>query len=69
MSSVTSQVVAKGSNLLEPDETSMLETLQISREFMKLMREGHLSLRNLENFAEDEEEVESLNLSSFQLIF
>ena len=44
----------------------MITALRISKDFMKFMRESHshLSLRNSEDFVEDKEEAESLNLNS-----
>ena len=70
VNSVLNQTVTKGSVLLAPNEIVMLATLQMSRELMKLMRESHahLSLRHLQDFAEDKDE-ESLNLNSLQLTF
>ena len=69
--SVTNQAVAKGSSLLVPNEIGMLATLQMSRELMKLMRESyaHLSLRHLQDSAEDKDEEESFNMNSLQLTF
>ena len=63
---VANQVLAKGSTLLTHDEIDMLPNIRTNRRFMKFTRESHdhLSLRELEDFVEDKEEAESLNLNS-----
>lgn len=64
--SVANKVVAKGNNVLAPNETHILITLRMNRDFIKCMRESHshFSLISLEDFIEDKEEVENLNLNS-----
>ena len=66
VNAVDDQAVTKGNSLLMPDEVDMLTTLRMSRYFMQLMRESysHLSLKNFQDFVEDQEELESLNINN-----
>ena len=64
--SVVNQVVTKGNSLLLLDGIGMLTALWMNREFMKFMRECyvHLSLKNLQDFIEEKEEEQSIDLSN-----
>ena len=65
VNSVANQAASKGITLLAPDEAGALATLRMSRELVELMRESraHLSFRHFQDFADDKDEEESLNLS------
>ena len=63
---MANQAVIKGNSLLLPDEVDMLLTLRMGRDFAQLTREsyGRLSLKNSLDFAEDNEEAESISLNN-----